>query len=523
MKLYQPVFIFACLLLSPLALQARDFVDSETPENAQPDNTRISGDWVLDFSDEFNDTLVNLTKWNVDNSTSSRAARPKLGIQYWMWKSYNVSEADGNLVLKVSKPNSNTMHCGSIHTANKYQTKYGYFEARIKIADAAKGTHTAFWLQGPNMGNVDGTANDGAEIDIFESAWLQDYTKSVVHIDGYGANHQASTKQYSTPGIHSGYHTFAMHWTEDFMKIYYDGKLKVSYADPKWVVKADEFLWLSDGASFGYEGDNFTSQPFGELTNAYVDYIRVWKYDGEGTGSNEDPNLVMNGDFEDNTTWAKSNSDILLSEGSYPVATSNYCRMPGIPSERIISQSITVIPGETYNFEFSGRVQNAHAASAINNHSTKGPATLMAEIYANNTSILELKTQSNTNTTLKKQVTIPAGVKRVTLKLSKNWNVAYIDNVSLDKVVSASLINHKAASLEVFPNICKRGESFTLESEQEIASYRVYNLSGALLMSTDRLNSKTANISTDVLMKGTYIISIQNIEGLSTTRKVFVY
>ena len=77
--------------------------------------------------------------------------------------------------------------------------------------------HTAFWTQGPNMSNsdpADGTAHDGAEIDIFESAWFGDYTKSVVHIDGYDADHRANTKQYSTPGIHSGFHTFGMEWTE---------------------------------------------------------------------------------------------------------------------------------------------------------------------------------------------------------------------------------------------------------------------------------------------------------------------
>jgi len=129
------------------------------------------------------------------------------------------------------------------------------------------------------MGNVDGTGNDGAEIDIFESAWTGDFTKSVIHIDGYGSSHQANTVQFNTPGIHSGYHTWGMWWTSDFIKIYYDGVLKVTYSAAKWIPKVDEFLWLSDGASFGFpDGDPcFTSQPIGFLTEAYVDYIRVWK------------------------------------------------------------------------------------------------------------------------------------------------------------------------------------------------------------------------------------------------------
>jgi hypothetical protein len=61
------------------------------------------------------------------------------------------------------------------------------------------------------------------------------------------------------------------------MNIYYDGVLKVSYNEPKWIVHADEYLWLSDGASFGLVGDYFTKLAVGTLTNAYFDYVRVWK------------------------------------------------------------------------------------------------------------------------------------------------------------------------------------------------------------------------------------------------------
>ncbi|MCU4157760.1 discoidin domain-containing protein [Carboxylicivirga sp. A043] len=253
-------------------------VDAETPENVQPANDVIGGQWDLNFSDEFNGSVVNTVKWNIDNSTKSRAARPGIGIYDWRWKPENVSVENGNLILKVYKTNSTSMTNGSIQSHTKYTTQYGYFEARIKVGDAAKGTHTAFWLQGPNMSNVDGTANDGAEIDIFETAWTGDYTKSVVHIDGYGDDHQASTKKYDTPGIHDGFHTWGFHWTEYFMDIYYDGVFKVRYSDPKWVVQSPEFLWLSNGASFGLTGDQyFKDLPVGFLTQTEVDYIRVWK------------------------------------------------------------------------------------------------------------------------------------------------------------------------------------------------------------------------------------------------------
>lgn len=272
---------FLLLLVLNNSVFSQGFVDPQTPVNVKPQNDLIGSEWKLDFSDEFNDAAVNSTKWNIDNSTSSRAARPNIGINSWFWRPTNVSQENGNLVLKVYKSGTNSMTNGSINSRGKYETMYGYFEARIKIGDASKGTHTAFWLQGPNMGNVDGTANDGAEIDIFESAWTGEYTKSVVHIDGYADNHQANTMQYNTPGIHSGFHTWGFHWTENFMSIYYDGVKKVTYgsgSNYKWVVRALEYLWLSNGASFGLTGDQyFLDFPIGYLTETHVDYIRVWK------------------------------------------------------------------------------------------------------------------------------------------------------------------------------------------------------------------------------------------------------
>ncbi|MCG8580233.1 MAG: family 16 glycosylhydrolase [Bacteroidales bacterium] len=266
-------------VLFPDSLLLAQFVDENTPADAQPVLDNTTGDnWQLDFSDEFNTSTVDPLKWNILESSKSRAPRPALGINDWWWKKANAWQQDGDLVLKVVKHDSNTMHCGSVNTNDLYETQYGYFEVRMKIADASKGTHTAFWFQGDNMGNVDNTANDGAEIDVFESAWLDDYTKSVVHIDGYGASHQANTKKYLTPGIHDGnYHTWGLHWTENFMDIYYDGVFKVRYADAKWIVNSPEFIWLSNGASFGIEGDYFTGEPVGTLTHAWVDYVRVWK------------------------------------------------------------------------------------------------------------------------------------------------------------------------------------------------------------------------------------------------------
>jgi hypothetical protein len=271
------VFLLFVIITSNALVAQTTFIDAQTPVQAQPVATNLAAPWQLKFSDEFNDNTIDDSKWTVQESLTSRSPRPGLGIYSWFWKKENTYEENGNLVLRVDKAGPNKMHCGAINSNNKYEPKYGYYECRVKIAQASKGTHTAFWFQGDGQGIIDGTANDGAEIDVVESAWLEDYTKAVMHIDGYGTSTQASTKQYTTPGLHLGYHTFGMLWTPTYINIYYDGVFKTSFTGDKWKVNAPEWIFLSDGASFGFNGDNFLVEPIGELTKAYFDYVRVWQ------------------------------------------------------------------------------------------------------------------------------------------------------------------------------------------------------------------------------------------------------
>lgn len=273
------------------------FVDANTPINAQPDG--VSGDWILDFSDEFNDTSLNLSKWYKSVSSQPRDPRPNLGVTDWRWIAENAFlNGNGQLVLRSTKINSTTMRCGSIESRNLYEPQYGYLEARIKIATTSKGNHTAFWMQGHNQSNVDNSAADGAEVDIFESAWVNDISKSVVHYDGYGPDKKNYTIPFDTPNIHNGYHTFGLLWTETEMYVYYDGVRVISTNVNKpfpfstnpvnghlLVPNVPQWLWLSVGASFA-DGD-FQSQPNGILSDAEVDYVRVYKPNQETLSLNK--------------------------------------------------------------------------------------------------------------------------------------------------------------------------------------------------------------------------------------------
>ena len=111
-----------CFNLFILNLYSQSFVDPVTPVDAVPMNAHIGDGWMLDFSDEFNGTEVDTTKWQVQHSTRTRAPRPMIGVTDWRWLPENVEMKDGHLVLNVVKSGTTAMRCGSINSNGKYDT-----------------------------------------------------------------------------------------------------------------------------------------------------------------------------------------------------------------------------------------------------------------------------------------------------------------------------------------------------------------------------------------------------------------
>lgn len=288
----ETIFIPTTLPVDPPIVVDSAFIDNKTPQNIQPYLLDANGQplkkavtadapngYALVFSDEFNASAVNPLKWNIEVSPKSRDPRPDKGIGSWFFKADQI-EVDGSaLLLKATKLNASTMYCGALTSTNKYEPRFGYMEVRIDNADIEKAVHTAFWLQGQNQGQVDGTGNDGCEVDIFESAFTKgSHTQSTLHWDGYGASTKAWTKHWDNAGtygedIHTGYHIIALEWTATSLRFYYDGKRMFDYTGVGLPL-VKEYLLLSVGASFG-DGE-FTSRPVGLLTQAKVDWIRVY-------------------------------------------------------------------------------------------------------------------------------------------------------------------------------------------------------------------------------------------------------
>jgi beta-glucanase (GH16 family) len=285
------VLITACKSKKDLFVnKKRTFVDAASPKNAEPlilqDSTKNKVEknkWQLVFSDEFNDNKVDTTKWTVENSQKKR-------VDIMLYANDDqIKEKDGNVYVyyRKSQMNDTTYMAGRFNSKGKYAPTYGFMESRIHLIKP-NGYQMAFWMmpEGNGMASStpkDGTANDGAEIDIVEGNKLNAFSNGI-HWDGYAKPaHKSNGSLTKMPNIFDEeYHIFGFEWTPTYLKFYYDGKMIREMTDPKLIPQVAHFLYFS-GSCFGksdwVDGDVRQNEFIqkGGVAKAYVDYVRVFQ------------------------------------------------------------------------------------------------------------------------------------------------------------------------------------------------------------------------------------------------------
>lgn len=296
MKNYFVYFTIVLLLIANFKngiaqVSNKKFIDTQTKKGVVPlidyDSINQNGlkkIWKLDFSDEFNDNKIDTLKWNVENTIRKR-------IDLTLYADSNqVEEKNGNIYIYYRKSNlhDTAYNAGRFSSKNKYAPTYGFLECRMHVVKP-NGHQTAFWMM-PNEGvgmknpeGVDGTANDGAEIDIVEATKANAYSLGL-HWDGYAKPaHKSNGRLIKVPNMHDvEYHVYGFEWTPTFLKFYFDGKVVAEMTDPKLIPHMAHFIYFS-GSCFGennwLDGDIRKNQYIqsGNTDKAYIDYIRVFK------------------------------------------------------------------------------------------------------------------------------------------------------------------------------------------------------------------------------------------------------
>ncbi|HEY5585970.1 MAG TPA: sugar-binding protein [Ruminiclostridium sp.] len=257
---------------------------------ADLDNTR-NWNFSTTFSDEFNGTTLDLTKW-LGNSPNWYGRQPSI------FDSNNVKVGNGNLTLSAKYVDEMTpeMIEANSHLAptdpqyHNYTTAlvssneasgYGYYEIRAKTAEISIGSN--FWFQGT-----------GTEIDVYEQTALYDessgiYTQYKIPTNTHDfskgwANDVANPITYTTTEDTSeDYHTYGLDWNANWIRIYFDNTLiretkNVGFNESERILFDMETY---PGFSRIPPKEDFT----GSNGDYNIDYIRVWRSANTGSAT----------------------------------------------------------------------------------------------------------------------------------------------------------------------------------------------------------------------------------------------
>ena len=235
MPFHLPSLVFASvLLLSGVPLLRAQDIDPDTG-NAQPySGTPVTG-YKLAWSDEFNGSALDTSKWNYRTDT-----------RFWsLQRAANVRVSNGSLYLDLKKESFGTTSYTGGGVISKKLFRYGYYEARMKVPPGS-GWHTSFWMMKANRPATDTVA---IELDAIEN-------DSVTPLK-YGVNTHRhlptphltyGSKNVTTLSLNANYHVFGCEFTPTLIRYFFEGNV-VQTVNATQFPHNDLNIWLTSIAA----------------------------------------------------------------------------------------------------------------------------------------------------------------------------------------------------------------------------------------------------------------------------------
>lgn len=216
---------------------------------------------VLVWSDEFNGTRVDLSKWNVEDDIG------KYNQERQYYASDEVFVREGHLVLRSRKRNykERGYTSGRVDTRDKFSFTCGRVEVRARLP-RGKGVWPAHWA----------LPQDGSwppEIDIMEMLGHDPSTVYMTNHWGEYPQHHNNLGRYTGPDFSGGWHVFACEWEPGRIRWYVDGVER--HVSTKEVPVKPFFLVLNTAVGGYWPGDPDTTTVFPQYHE--IDYVRVWQ------------------------------------------------------------------------------------------------------------------------------------------------------------------------------------------------------------------------------------------------------
>jgi len=219
--------------------------------------------WELVWHDEFEDSYLDLTKWNIEDW----AAQKNNELQYYSPNNVIVKNGFLRLISKAEKYQGKNYTSGAVHTKNKFDFLYGKAEMRAKLP-AGQGMFPAFWMM------TDKEHTWLPEIDIMEMlGHLPNEVWMVAHWLGEDGALKSESTSFRGPDFSSDFHTFSVEWTPDSLTWFIDGAER--FKTNTYIPSEKMYLYLNTAVGGNWPGypDHTTIFP----TIFEIDYVRVFK------------------------------------------------------------------------------------------------------------------------------------------------------------------------------------------------------------------------------------------------------
>ena len=220
--------VINCLVLITLlciAMFSTNFIHAST----YADNFNPGAPWVLNWSDEFNGTTLDLSKWQYETGVDFGTGE----IEYMTDRTQNVFVQNGALNLKLIRESygGKSLTSGRIRSYGRFATRYGKVAAKIKMP-AGYGVWPAFWMLGNNYQSR--TWPKCGELDITEVRGGEDNTTMSTSHWFTTAQADSGNSYTFSQSLSSDWHVYEMNWSPTTITYYFDGNQvsSISIGDP---------------------------------------------------------------------------------------------------------------------------------------------------------------------------------------------------------------------------------------------------------------------------------------------------
>lgn len=204
--------------------QNDDAAEGGTLANPPPPT---SANYELIWSDEFDGSAVDTTKWEIQTGDGTSVGLPPGwgNNEQQYYTADNITVEDGFLVIEAragDSPDPNfAFTSGRLRTQGLLDFTYGRMEARIQVPEGL-GMWPAFWTLGSDPSPFGEWAAKG-EIDIMESfGQATPFVAGTVHYGQRFPLNESATKTYDIDPT-DGFHEYAVEWDSQRIRWFVDG------------------------------------------------------------------------------------------------------------------------------------------------------------------------------------------------------------------------------------------------------------------------------------------------------------